>query len=102
MIDLLDHDYLVLCTSLLFPFGDGQVVSDLTATITLLSSVCTLLAIYHLTVLSCHALGLSCCGRAVIEAKKPKQFDDWTTYLLIPVLKYLIVVIKKELTKLWG
>jgi hypothetical protein len=41
MIDVLDHDQLVLFTSLLFPFGDGQVVSDLTATITLLPSVLT-------------------------------------------------------------
>jgi hypothetical protein len=48
MMDLiLDHDYLVFFTSLQFPFGDGQVVSDVTATITILSSVLT---IYHFTV----------------------------------------------------
>jgi hypothetical protein len=37
-----DYDYLVLVSCLLFPFGDGRVVSDVTATIAILSSVLTL------------------------------------------------------------
>ncbi len=39
---MMDPDTLVLFTCLLFPFGDGQVVSDVTATIAILSSVLTL------------------------------------------------------------
>jgi hypothetical protein len=63
MTDVLDHDYLVLFTSLLFPFGDGQVVrpSDLTATIALLSTVLT---VYHFTVL------LPCVSRAKLSRSK--------------------------------
>jgi hypothetical protein len=38
----LDHDNLVLFTCLLFPFGDGQVVSDVLATIAIMSSVLTM------------------------------------------------------------
>ena len=39
---MIDHDHPVLFTSLLFPFGDGYVVNDLTATIALLTSVLTM------------------------------------------------------------
>jgi hypothetical protein len=47
MDQAVDHNYIVLFTCLLFPFGDGQVVSDVTATIAILSSILTM---YRFTV----------------------------------------------------
>ena len=56
-----DYDYLVLVSCLLFPFGDGRVVSDVTATIAILSSVLTL---YRYTVV------LPCVRALLLRARR--------------------------------
>jgi hypothetical protein len=76
MDQAVDHDYLVLFTCLLFPFGDGQVVSDVTATIAILSSVLTM---YRFTVVLCQ-------GQVVAVTPTRQQSQDhlmMTLYLVI-------------------
>jgi hypothetical protein len=58
---MMDPDTLVLFTCLLFPFGDGQVVSDVTATIAILLSVLTL---YRYTVV------LPCVRAKLLRARR--------------------------------
>jgi hypothetical protein len=57
----MDPDALVLFTCLLFPFGDGQVVSDVTATIAILSSVLTVF---------CYTVLLPCVRAKLLRSRR--------------------------------